>query len=831
MGKEVEAIAQRKEYRADDGDARLKRRQVYYLDVPGAANAAALSVVSFTAEERLGETYVVTVQFTHPLELERADYLGKAATFRIDHGDPIDGAAPRQFAGCITRLSRLQRSRDLFSYEAVVEPLAARLKLTQASRIYQHQTAPQIIEAILRRHDLQGHQFAFRLRRKYPQHAFRFQYQMSDWAYIRLLMEQEGLYSYFVPGKFGEMLVFGDDIDHYLYQPELRVPYRETAGLEAGVEAVLALQSHATTVAASFRVADYHPGSAWERFTGEANVARKETTTYGQSYVFGTHHLDFEGGKWEAQLRHEAAMAGQLVFSGESNVLDLRPARILRMDLALAEAPNGQVITEVIHTGARDAAYRNTFKAIPSDRRFRLPLAEDRWPRIQGTLSARVTSPGQYKYAYLTQQGHYTVRFDLDFDTWPNGGESVPLALAKPFAGARQTGFHFPLVDGTYVDVAFRDGNPNKPYIAHVQHNSQHEDLITNRDRWLSRNVIRTQSNNKLRFEDWEGQEGVKLSTDFARKSQLNLGYLVDDKRQKRGEGFELRTSGWGAIRGGKGLFLSADDQPSAKGPQLGMDAARGLLQQALSQAEALASAAQAAQAVAADYGRQKALLDNTLDTLKQAGLLASAPAGMALASGGDLQLSASQNLIGTSGGHADFSALKRFTVAAGELVSIFAQKLGIKLFAARGPIDIQAQSDDMRLLADRNVTISSANGRVVIEAEKELLLKCGGSFLRLSLTGIEDGTRGDRIIRSASYQQTTKQSLSQAMNTWKHAEFDEAFTVRWPFDDEPASHESYAVLRDDGSRIRGAADAEGKTSLQKSLFAESVDLLCALKS
>ncbi len=50
----------------------------------------------------------------------------------------------------------------------------------------------------------------------------------------------------------------------------------------------------------------------------------------------------------------------------------------------LAEAPNGQVITEVTHTGARDAAYRNTFKSIPSDRRFRLPLDEAHWPRIPG---------------------------------------------------------------------------------------------------------------------------------------------------------------------------------------------------------------------------------------------------------------------------------------------------------------------------------------------------------------------------------------------------------------------------------------------------------------
>ncbi|MGO4176025.1 contractile injection system protein, VgrG/Pvc8 family, partial [Bosea sp. TAF32] len=140
---------------------------------------------------------------------------------------------------------------------------------------------------ILRRHELKGHQFIFRLRRKYPQLAFRMQYRMSDWDYIRLLMEQSGIYSYFTPGKFGEMIVFGDDIDHYLYQPELRVPYRETAGLESGQETVFALKTHAKTIPASFRVADFNPDKAWERPTGDANVARKEKTTYGESYVYG----------------------------------------------------------------------------------------------------------------------------------------------------------------------------------------------------------------------------------------------------------------------------------------------------------------------------------------------------------------------------------------------------------------------------------------------------------------------------------------------------------------------------------------------------------------
>jgi len=742
-------------------------RQSYFLDVTGPANSKALSVVSFEAVERMGDPYRIVIELTHPEALAREDYLGRDARFSIALADAEAGAdssattAPRTFSGCITGFSQIKTTRDFSAYRIVVEAHIARLNLTRSSRIYQQQSAPQIIEAILRRHGFKGHQFSFTLRRTYPTHAFRFQYQLADWPYIHLLMQQEGIYSTIIPGEFGDVVVFADDIDHYIYKPALTVPYREVAGLQSGEASVFALQTHAQTVPASFAVADYNPEQAYERLRAEANVASKDVTTYGQPYVYGTHHLDAPGATWEAQLRHEAAIAWQVQYEGESSVLELCPARILRMDTALADAPNGQLIVAVTHRGARDASYRNHYTAIPSDRRFRLKLDEANWPKIPGTLSARVTSPGQYTYAYLTAQGYYTVRFDCDFDTWNPGGESVPLRLAKPFAGSLQTGFHFPALDGAEAVIAFRDGDPNKPYIAQFHHHSQAIDLVTNQDRWLSRNVIRTQSNNKLRMDDWQGQEHIKLSTEHSGKSQLNLGHLVDSKKQPRGEGFELRSSGHGAIRGGKGLFISADDQPNAGGKQLDMQAAQGLLEQALQQSAALAEAAGAAQAIAADYGRQKALLNDTLMELRKAGIVVSAPVGMALASGADLQLSAKENLIATAGGHADISVLKRFTVAAGERVSVFVQKLGIKLFAAKGKVEIQAQSDEMRLLADQNVTITSANGRVVIEAKDELLLKCGGSYLLMKSTGIEEGTRGDRTIKSVAF---SRQRPSAAM-------------------------------------------------------------------
>src|SRR5450830_1299324 len=793
-------------------------RQNYHITVPGAVSAALLSVESFQAVEKLGEPYRIMIELTHPQELERADYLNKEATFSIAAGLH----EPRSFAGCITQFNKRKQTADFHSYEFIVEPLVARLRLTNASRSFQKQTAPQIIEAILRRHDFNGNQFQFKTRRTYPEHAFRLQYQLSDWDFIHLLMQQEGLYSYFTPGKFGDIIVFGDDIDHYIYKPELKVPYRETAGLESGQETVFSLQTRSQTVPASYRVADYHPANAWERFKEDANIARADKTTYGQPYVYGSHHLDQASAKWEAQLRHEAAISSQITYTGQSNILELRPARILRMDQALPDAPNGQVIVSVTHSGARDAAYKNTYTAIPSDRRFRLQLDEANWPKIAGTLSARVTSPGKYPHAYITKHGHYTVRFDLDFDEWNPGGESVPLRLAKPFAGANETGFHFPIIDGTEAAIAFMDGNPNKPYIAHLHHNSRQPDHITTENRWLSRNVIRTQSNNKLRMEDWKGQEHIKLATEHG-KSQLNLGHLVDSKKQRRGEGLELRTDNHAAIRGGKGVFISADAQTKANGQQLDMQRSIAQLEAALEQAQGLAESAKASQALAMDYEQLHHRLDDTFKQLQKAAILMSAPAGIALVSGGDLQLSAADHVTATAGGNADISVMKKFTVAAGEAISLFAQKLGMKLFAAKGKVEIQAQSDDMALTADKNVMMTSVNGRLDISAKEEIILKAGGSYIRITPLGIEEGTLGDRTWKAASHRRQGPASLAQEMNGWKQAKFDEQLGMHWPDQHAIAAHP--VDLASDAGVIKGATDAQGATATQKSLFVDMLRL------
>lgn len=795
-------------------------RQAYFLDVPGTDSAAQLSVVSFGASEKMGEPNVVHIVVTHPGQLARVDYLSRDAVFRIV---PEDGV-PKTFSGYIERFSTIQTTKDFRKYEIVLKSHIGRLAAVHNTQIYQNQTTPEIMAAILRRHGLREHQFSFRLRKPYPKHLFRFQYKIDDLAWLQMLMQKSGLYFYIVETGHGDQIVFGDDIDHYIYDPRLIAPYREAAGLEAGgVEAVTSIRTHTGTVPQSFVVADYNPESAWERFRDEANVAPDDPTTYGKSYIYGTHHLDQQGARWEAQLRHEAALARQVVYEGESTVLALQCARVLETDIVLPDAPKGQVVVEVTHSGARDKGYSNSYKAIPADRRFRLELKPETWPKIAGTLSARICSPDKYTYGYLNSVGYYVVRFDVDFADWPKGGESVPLRLAKPFAGKLQTGMHFVALDNDEAVISFRDGDPDKPEISGFHHHSQARDLITNDRRWLSRNVIRTQKNNKLRMEDWAGQEGIKLSTEHSGKSQLNLGYLVNQKLEYRGEGYELRTSGYGVNRAGKGLYLTAYDRPAATGKQLDMQETIAQLESALATAKALAASASSAKAEQADIDAQQQLKDD-LDGLKQPGLLMSTPASAALVAGQGMQFAAQGNVSAIAGKNADWSVLKRFTVAAGEKISLFVQKLGIKIFAAKGPVEIQAQSDAMSLFADQDVSMSSVNGTVRIRAKKELVLQCGGAFIQIKNGNITLGGPGDLFFKVITIQKMGATSISQEMNNWSTSSFDQRVKLVTRTG-EPAPNQKYEIHRDDGAIIRGVTDGQGWTALQKGMSLDGVKI------
>lgn len=175
--------------------------------------------------------------------------------------------------------------------------------------------------------------------------------------------------------------------------------------------------------------------------------------------------------------------------------------------------------------------------------------------------------------------------------------------------------------------------------------------------------------------------------------------------------------------------------------------------------------------------------------------MLLSAPEGIAQVTPKSLQLSAGENIISTSGKNSDFSVLKKFTVAAGETVSLFAQKLGIKIFAGKGKVEIQAQGDEMLLDALKDIRISSSEGRILISAKNEIILTSGGGYIRIGDGTVECAAPDKIIERGAVWQKFSGQSISQAMQQWDSADFAVTPEILWQQTGKPAKIKRYRSL------------------------------------
>ncbi|MBK0004867.1 type VI secretion system Vgr family protein, partial [Erwinia sp. S38] len=195
-----------------------------------------------------------------------------------------------------------------------------------------------------------------------------------------------------------------------------------------------------------------------------------------------------------------------------------------------------------------------------------------------------------------------------------------------------------------------------------VLHDSAHGDHVTIRN--YRRNVLRTPSNNKIRLDDNRGQEHIKVSTEYGGKSQLNLGHLVDSERKQRGEGFELRTDSWGAIRAQKGIFISADGQAKAQGEVLEMQPAVSLLKGAVNQVTGWGPIAQAHYNVAPDAEPLRALVSGA-SKLTESTLLMSAPKGIAAVTPESALVHSEKGLYLQSLGEINISTAKRYSVNA----------------------------------------------------------------------------------------------------------------------------------------------------------------------
>ncbi|APK32514.1 MULTISPECIES: type VI secretion system Vgr family protein [Enterobacteriaceae] len=786
-----------------------------------------VDVLTFEGREQLSTPFRYDIEFTSTDKaITPESVLMQDSAFSLT-APPVQGmpvqTALRTLYGVITGFKLLSSSRDEARYEVRLEPRMALLTRSRQNAIYQNLTVPQIVEKILReRHQMRGQDFVFNLKSEYPAREQVMQYGEDDLTFVSRLLSEVGIWFRFATDARLKIEVIEFYDDQSGYERGLTLPLRHPSGLFDGeTEAVWGLNTAYSVVEKSVSTRDYNYRTATaEMMTEQHDATGGDKTTYGEAYHYADNFLQkgdkeaAESGAFYARIRHERYLNEQAILKGQSTSSLLMPGLEIKVqgDDAPAVFRKGVLITGVTASAARDRSYELTFTAIPYSERYGYRPAFIPRPVMAGTLPARVTSTVKNDiYAHIDKDGRYRVNLDFDRDTWKPGYESLWVRQSRPYAGDTY-GLHLPLLAGTEVSIAFEEGNPDRPYIAGVKHDSAHTDHVTIQN--YKRNVLRTPANNKIRLDDERGKEHIKVSTEYGGKSQLNLGHLVDAGKQQRGEGFELRTDLWGAVRAKKGIFISADTQDKAQGQVREMAPAMAILDGAQSQMKSLSTDAQTANADPADLSSQIALLQQSVKDLTQAAILLSAPKGVAIASGEHLQLAASKNLIANAGNHADIGVVKNMFIGVGQALSVFVRKAGIKLFANKGAISVQAQNDLMELLAQKSIVITSTEDEIKITAKKKITLNGGGSYIRLDACGIEAGTPGEYNVKAGYYGRKPKAKLTPELMAFPVIESGE-FNAKFLFTDDdglPYANTKYIACFSDGTQKEGITDENGYT-------------------
>ncbi|EOC0011563.1 type VI secretion system Vgr family protein [Cronobacter turicensis] len=799
----------------------------YRLDIPSCPSL--LDVEDFSGFEAMSQLYHYDIRFTSSdLNIDATQLLSKPATLTMGAG-PLTGLAEQKVVhGVVTHFNRISGSRDQATYQIIIEPFLALLgNQFRTHRFFVNKSVPEVVTEVLQEHGLQGWEYEFTLRADYPKREQINQYQESDLAFIERLLAEVGIFYFFTlqPDTQTEVVHFADRQSAWQFGKTL--PLNSPSGAnDNGTDSVWGVNVRHNVVERSVTASDYNHRQAQKvLLSAPADMTRGdgEGVTYGDVYHYRPHHQDngdkidpaAETGNFWARLEHERFLSRQTGISGSSTDATLAPAQVLTItETAIPptlprETENGIVIISAGYSASRKNALRVAWTGMPySETRCWRPAAKPR-PKVSGTMTARVTSARDNDiYAWQDASGMYRVKFDADRDDKRQGMESMPVRFAKPYGGDKY-GFHFPLIQGTEVAIAFHEGDPDRPYIAHALHDSRHVDHVTEAN--STRNVIRTPTNNKLRMEDKRGEEHIKLSTEYGGKTQLNLGHNVDDDRLLRGEGAELRTDDWVAVRGGKGVLISADAQQSAQGRMMDMEEAIRQLKNALSLAKSLSEIVQKAEATRGDLASQEEL-NNALEDLKMAGILAHAPEGIGIVSPKSVRMASGGASVGLmSGKNTDISAGESITLAATKTVSLFAQGEGMQLFAGAGKMDIQAQKGELNAEAQQDITINSAEGKVTINASQELSITCGGAYIKLSGGDIELGAPGNILLKCANAQKMGPASLNAPPRTFPKG-YGEGFTLKDHESGEIQPFTFFRITTGEGEVYEGVSDEHGKT-------------------
>ncbi|MDO7228292.1 type VI secretion system Vgr family protein [Acinetobacter nosocomialis] len=389
---------------------------------------------------------------------------------------------------------------------------------------------------------------------------------------------------------------------------------------------------------------------------------------------------------------------------------------------------------------------------------------------------AKVVGP-EGEEIYVDEWGRIKVRFLFtrsdDHSHYGGAGtnnndtDSAWIDVLTPWAGEGYGARFLPRI-GEIVVINFFNGDIDRPFVMGRVHEAQrHPTKFDNKGKLpdtkklsgIRSKEVSGGGFGQLRFDDTPGQISTQLQSSHG-ASQLNLGKLSHPKdkaeSEDRGEGFELRTDQWGALRAGQGLLVSTHKQDNAKGEHLDAEVAKKQLEGSQTNSKALSDIAKNQKTDEIESIEQlkdfASQIQQQIAKFEKALLLLSSPDGIALSTSEDIHISADAQINQIAGDSINISTQKNVIAHAQNRLSLFAAQSGLKAVAAQGKVEIQAQSDALDVLANKGITISSTEDRIEISSPKEIVITGASSQITLNGSGIFPKTGGKFQVNAGQH-------------------------------------------------------------------------------
>ncbi len=377
-------------------------------------------------------------------------------------------------------------------------------------------------------------------------HEFITQYRESDYSFISRIMEEAGLFFYFVHEENSQKLVFGeknaDFLGDVLDVDPIKLASHQLVGSELFDDYVTNLNLQQQVVPQQYRARDYNADNA------SASLDAKSPSADSVLEVF-----DYPGGFEEmadgldnvSPRRARMLKSFQTLCTGRGKNPLFMPGLKVKMPessgpvyepMSAELKDKTYVIRQTMHSWERDenglGRYWNFFDMMLFDNEFS-PAPITPRPTIESPMTAIVTTMTAGEQIDVDDTFRPMIRYK-----WDQGNIGIRVRLAQGWAGANHGMQILPRV-GDEVLVQFLDGNIDRPVVVGSLYNSASKALFDPTETDQFSEITKTQGQfryvsgihdrggNKVLLYDQEGSERIVLETIGSRDDMVAGRYLM----------------------------------------------------------------------------------------------------------------------------------------------------------------------------------------------------------------------------------------------------------------------------------------------------------------